>query len=55
MLVTVYIYIDGLLKKLEQGGVGCYMGNKCVGGVSFADDIKLFTPTHHGLNKKTSI
>ncbi len=27
------------------------MGNKFIGGVSFADDIKLLTPTDKGLNK----
>ncbi len=40
------VYIDGLLNKLKNSEVGCYMGNKFMGGVSFADDIKLLTPTH---------
>ncbi len=50
-LVLFAVYIDGLLNKLKNSGVGCYMGNKFMGGVSFADDIKLLTPTHKGLNK----
>ncbi len=45
------VYIDGLMNKLKNNGVGCYMGNKCMGGVSFTDEIKLLTPTHKGLNK----
>ncbi len=45
------VYIDGLLIKLKNSGVGCYMRNKFMGGVSFADDIKLLTTTHKGLNK----
>ncbi len=50
--VLFIVCIDGLLNKLKNSGVGCYMGNKFKGGdVSFADDIKLLTPTHTGLNK----
>ncbi len=45
------VYIDGLMNKLINSGVGCYMGSKFMGGVSFADYIKLLTPTHKGLNK----
>ncbi len=41
----------GLLNKSKNNGVGCYMGNKFMGGVSFADDIKLLTPSHKGLNQ----
>ncbi len=44
-------YIDVLLDKLEKCGVGCYRESKFMGGVSFADDIKLLTPTHKGLSK----
>ncbi len=36
------VYIDGLMNILKNSGVGCYMGNKFMGGVSFADDIKLY-------------
>ncbi len=34
--------VDGLLNKVKNSEVGCYMGNKFMGGVSFADDIKLY-------------
>ncbi len=49
------VYIDGLLKRLSKCGVGCQMGNKFMGTVSFADDIKLLTPTFKGLKKLVSI
>ncbi len=49
--VLFAVYIDGLLNKLKNSGVSCYMGNKFIDGVSFADDIKLLTPTHKALNK----
>ncbi len=49
-LVSFVVYIDGLLDKLKNSGVVCYIGNKFIGGVSFADDIKLLTPTHKGFN-----
>ncbi len=35
--------------------MGCYMGNKFMGTVAFADDIKLLTPTFEGLKKLVSI
>ncbi len=50
-LVFFAMYIDEFMNKLKNSGVCCYMGNKFMGGVSFADDIKLLTPTHKGLNK----
>ncbi len=53
--VLFAVYIDGLLKWLSKSGVGCYMGNKFMGAVSFADDIKLLTPTFIGLKKLVSI
>ncbi len=44
--VLFAVYIDGLMNILKNSGVGCYMGNKFMGDVSFADDIKLLTLTH---------
>ncbi len=43
--VLFAVYIDGLLNQLSKSGVGCNMGNKFMGAVAFADDIKLLTPT----------
>ena len=53
--VLFAVYIDGLLNRLSKSGVGCYMGNKFMGAVSFADDIKLLTPTFKGMKKLVSI
>ncbi len=47
--VLFAVYIDGLMNKLKNSGVGCYMGNKFKGGVSFADDINLLTPTNNDI------
>ena len=38
------IYIDDLLKRLRQPGVGCHVGEKFLGAAGFADDIVLLAP-----------
>ena len=40
------IYIDDLLKELQNLGVGCYLGDKFMGADGFADDLALIAPTH---------
>ena len=49
------VYIDGLLVKLKNSGVGCHVGNEYIGALSFADDISLLCPTISGLNKMVEI
>jgi hypothetical protein len=39
------IYIDDLLKRLRQLGVGCHIGEKFLGAVGFSDDIVLLAPS----------
>ena len=39
--VLFAVYLDGLLQKLSQIGVGCYWGAHFVGAVCYADDIAL--------------
>ena len=39
------IYIDDLLGKLRQLGVGCHIGDKFLGAAGFADDIVLLAPS----------
>ena len=39
------IYIDVLLCRLRDSGVGCYIGNTFCGALGYADDIILLTPT----------
>ncbi len=43
------VYIDGLLIRLEETGVGCHMGIRFIGALAFADDLNLLTPTLSGL------
>ena len=37
-------YLDGLLQKLADSGVGCHWGNLFAGAVCYADDIVLLAP-----------
>ncbi len=53
--VLFAVYIDGMFKCLSKSGVGSYMENKFLGAMSFADDIKLLTPTFKYLKKLVSI
>ncbi len=46
------VYIDGLLIKLEETGMGCHMGIHFIGTLAFADDLYLLAPTLSGLKKK---
>ena len=43
------IYIDGLLVKLRDLGIGCCIGQSFVGAVGYADDLTLLCPTFSGL------
>ena len=49
------VYMDGLLLKLKQSGIGCHVGNWYVGCLAFADDITLLAPTLSALKKLVSI
>ena len=42
ILFAVYTY--GLLKRLEDTGVGCHMGSRFTGAVVYAGDITLLAP-----------
>ena len=39
------LYVDGLLEKLRNSGVGCCIGRNFVGSIGYADDLLLLTPT----------
>ncbi len=39
------VYIDGLLIRLEETGVGCHMCIRFIGTLAFADDLNLLAPT----------
>ena len=44
------IYLDQLLLKLKEEGIGCHLGNDYVGSFSYADDVFLNSPTTTGLS-----
>ena len=41
------VYMDTLLERLRNSGVGCYIGHVFTGAVSYADDLTLLAPSHH--------
>ena len=49
------VYIYPLLVKLEQSGVGCYIGQAFMGAFGFADDITLLPSTKLALTKLLEI
>ena len=49
------IYVDDLLEKLKDSGIGCHIGHIFVGALGYADDLILLCPTVVGLNKMIKI
>jgi len=49
------IYIDDLLIRLKNSGVGCFIGLNYVGALAYADDIVLVAPTPTAMRKLLSI
>ncbi len=43
------VYIDGMLERLKESGIGCFLSNSYVGGLVFADDVKMLCPTLSGM------
>ena len=43
------IYFDELLKGIERTGIGCHIGHHFYGGLGYADDVVLLSPTVYGL------
>jgi len=39
------VYIDGLLCRLYESGVGCFIGHVYTGALAYADDVVLLAPT----------
>ena len=39
------IYMDGLSHALAESGTGCYVHDKCINSLSYADDMVLIAPT----------
>ena len=49
------IYIDGLVKLVNESSIGCKIGACCTDIVLYADDIILLAPSLHGLQSLISI
>ena len=43
------IYMDEILEKLRNLGVGCYVGDVFMGAMGYADDLVLLAPTRTGM------
>ena len=49
------IYIDGLLTKLQNNGIGCHIGQIFLGSFGYADDVILLCPSLFGIKKMIKI
>ena len=49
------VYVDVLLLRLKQAGLGCHIGNSFVGSIAYADDIVLLAPTVNALKSMLNI
>ena len=47
--------MDGLLGKLKECGVGCFVGNQFAGAFAYADDLILLCPSVGALNEMVKI
>ena len=53
MLFT--LYLDGLIQKLKQSGIGCHIGRTYCGVFGYADDLAIVSPTLLGLRQMIEI
>ena len=53
--VLFCIYMDGLLKNLENSGVGCYIGRVFSGAFAYADDLTILCPSVGALKEMIAI
>ena len=53
--VLFTIYMDGLMSKLEDSGVGCYVGKNFYGALCYADDLTLICPSVCGLQEMVNM
>ncbi len=45
------VYLDVLLKRLSEGGVGCYLGDLFIGALAYADDVTLLASSRSALEQ----
>jgi len=53
--VLYLLYIDGLLVKLSNSGVGCYFGPLFVGALAYANSLLLLAPTPSAIRKLRAV
>ena len=49
------MYIDNLLEKLKDSGLGCHVGRTFAGAFAYADNIALVSPSLSGLRQTIQI
>jgi len=49
------VYIDVLIKRLQESGLGCYVGNNYMGSFAYADDLVLLSPTVNGMKQMLTL
>ena len=49
------VYMDELLLRLKESGVGCYIGNIFCGALGYADDVTLLAPTLYSMKRMLDI
>ena len=49
------VYMDELLDRLRRAGIGCWMGDKYLGTLAYADDVTLICPSADGLQKMLNL
>ena len=47
--------MDEIIARLKMHGHGCYIGQHYVGGIAYADDLMLLSPTRSGLQSMLSV
>ena len=53
--VLFTVYIDELLYKLQQAGLGCHIGHLFAGAFGYANDATLLSPAKYALLKMLNI
>ena len=49
------VYLNELLSKLRENGLGCHMNGQFVGTFIYADDITILAPSHSSLQSRLTI
>jgi hypothetical protein len=53
--VLFCVYMEELLKKLEESEIGCYIGHRYAGALCYADDVALIAPSQQAMRRMLHI